>query len=396
MSFSEYKEVIQEGDTVILYIGVSQIYALEVKPKVINKLGQAVDNVFQTRYGSLKVMDLIGVKFGSKVSLSKGWAHVLYPTPELWTITLPHRTQILYTPDISMVVTQLEIGPGSVVCEAGTGSGSLSHALLRAIGPTGKLHTCDFHKERVQVALDEFTRHGLGQRVTVSHRDVYVEGLGVEGVADAVFLDLPKPWEALPHALSAFKITGGRICSFSPCIEQVSRACELMSSMGLKEITTLECLAREFHVKYICLPIISDSKKEPGQKVKEMEEEVLESSKKRKIEDESVEGIVVDEDIHKKIRNDVQEGPSGSGTKLRNNEFQFKTGVTQLKMPGHTGFLTFATVPPECIAKDEIEIKELMLRKCAVWCTVTSRKNYQSMKILRMLQLSVETQVTLK
>ena len=46
---------------------------------------------------------------------------------------------------------ELEIEPGSTVCEAGTGSGSLSHALLRAIGPTGKLHTCDFHKERVQV-----------------------------------------------------------------------------------------------------------------------------------------------------------------------------------------------------------------------------------------------------
>ena len=31
MSFSSFKEVIEEGDTVILYIGVSQIYALEVR-----------------------------------------------------------------------------------------------------------------------------------------------------------------------------------------------------------------------------------------------------------------------------------------------------------------------------------------------------------------------------
>ncbi|KAG7161719.1 tRNA (adenine(58)-N(1))-methyltransferase catalytic subunit TRMT61A-like [Homarus americanus] len=350
MSFSESKALIEEGDTVILYIGVSQIYALEVKPKITNKLGQPVDNVFQTRYGSLKVMNLIGVKFGSKVSLSKGWAHVLYPTPELWTVTLPHRTQILYTPDISMVVTQLEIGPGSVVCEAGTGSGSLSHALLRAIGPTGRLYTCDFHKERV--ALDEFTHHGFGQRVTVSHRDVYVEGLGVENEADAVFLDLPRPWEALPHAVSSIKASGGRICSFSPCIEQVSRACELMASIGLQEITTLECLAREFQVKYISLPVLSNRKEAPENLQKNvLEEDLLESHKKRKFEDKPLEKSDICEDNCQTRRTDTeieikQENPSSSAGQQQNNDFRFKTGVTQLKMPGHTGFLTFATVPP--------------------------------------------------
>lgn len=78
-----------------------------------------------------------------------------------------------------------------------------------------------------QVASEEFIRHGYGDRVIVLHRDVCDEGFGVEGVADAVFLDLPKPWDALPHALSAIKTSGGRICSFSPCIEQVNfNACD--------------------------------------------------------------------------------------------------------------------------------------------------------------------------
>ena len=60
-----------------------------------------------------------GLKYGWQVQMSRGWAFVLHPTPELWTLTLPHRTQILYTPDISLVLTQLELRPGSVVCEAG-------------------------------------------------------------------------------------------------------------------------------------------------------------------------------------------------------------------------------------------------------------------------------------
>ena len=49
----------------------------------------------------------------------KGWVYLLHPTPELWTVNLPHRTQILYTTDISMVLLQLDIKPGSVVVESG-------------------------------------------------------------------------------------------------------------------------------------------------------------------------------------------------------------------------------------------------------------------------------------
>lgn len=54
-----------------------------------------------------------------QVELSKGWGHVLQPTPELWSLTLPHRTQIIYTPDISMILLQLDLVPGSIVIEAG-------------------------------------------------------------------------------------------------------------------------------------------------------------------------------------------------------------------------------------------------------------------------------------
>ena len=49
----------------------------------------------------------------------KGWVYLLYPTPELWTVNLLHRTQILYTTDISMVILRLALKPGSVVVESG-------------------------------------------------------------------------------------------------------------------------------------------------------------------------------------------------------------------------------------------------------------------------------------
>lgn len=145
MSFAKRKTIIEENDTVILYLSVSNLHAIDVVQQINNKKGELVENVFQTSYGALKVKNLIGVKYGSKVrlvysfncaicsrftytqkipkffqvELSKGWAFVLQPTPELWTQTLPHRTQIIYTPDISMILFQLEIRPGSVVIESG-------------------------------------------------------------------------------------------------------------------------------------------------------------------------------------------------------------------------------------------------------------------------------------
>jgi len=119
MSFDRQRDVIQEGDVVILYLTINSMHAITVQKTMKNKKNEVVPNTFQTPYGALKVGSLIGKTFGTKIDLSKGWGYVLYPTPELWTLTLPHRTQIIYTPDISMILFQLDLKPGSVVIESG-------------------------------------------------------------------------------------------------------------------------------------------------------------------------------------------------------------------------------------------------------------------------------------
>ncbi|XP_014242755.1 tRNA (adenine(58)-N(1))-methyltransferase catalytic subunit TRMT61A [Cimex lectularius] len=297
MSFSISKDKVEEGDTVILYISATSLHALKVTNSIQNKHGEMIENVFQTVYGALKVASLIGVKYGSKVELSKGWAFILLPTPELWTLTLPHRTQIIYTPDISMILFQLEIKPGSIVIESGTGSGSLTHALARRVMPNGFVYSFDFHEQRVSVAKEEFVEHGIIDVVSVSHRDVCQNGFGIEGGADAVFLDLPHPWLVIDHAIAAFKEEGGRFCSFSPCIEQVQRTCTALTDAGYTEIRTLECIQREIAVNRRNLPVLSLDK----------EDDRPEDNKQHTL---------------------------------------ISTSYSQT-MPGHTGFLTFASFPPK-------------------------------------------------
>lgn len=217
---------------------------------------------FDTKFGRFYHDDMIGKPHGSKVLTrdrragKAGFAHVFKHTPELWSRALLHRTQILYFQDISLVVANLNLLPGSVVVESGTGSGSLTNALARAVAPHGHVHTFEFNAERARVAADEFIALGISSVVTVKHADACVDGFGrgIDNTADGVFLDLPKPWDALPHAYASLKPRNGTVCCFSPCVEQVQRSCAKLRALGFEDILTVEALGRDFEVISSALP----------------------------------------------------------------------------------------------------------------------------------------------
>eukprot|EP01018_Ginkgo_biloba_P001681 Gb_24951 [translate_table: standard] len=120
---------IREGDLVIVYERHDHMKAVTVQSRT----------ELQNRFGVFPHSDWIGRPFGCKVFSKKGgFVHLLAPTPELWTLVLSHRTQILYIADISFVISFLEICPGCLVLESGTGSGSLTTALARTVAPTGR------------------------------------------------------------------------------------------------------------------------------------------------------------------------------------------------------------------------------------------------------------------
>ncbi|KAG8953866.1 tRNA (adenine-N(1)-)-methyltransferase catalytic subunit trm61 [Tulasnella sp. 424] len=281
--FSQAREI-AAGDVVIVWFTRDSLKAITIAP------GEELNG----RFGAYRHADLIGKPFGSKIGSrnGKGFIYVLRPTPELWTLALPHRTQILYVADIAFVVSWLGIKPGSVVIEAGTGSGSFSHSVSRTIGKSGRLHSFEFHETRCQAAQEEFAQHGMSEYVTVSHRNVCKEGFGLENAVDAVFLDLPAPWEAIPAAKQSLKKTQStRICCFSPCAEQVLRTVSALNDSGFTSITMYETLLRTIDVgSYPPLKSVgtvaeklrdSDVKRE-ARRIKQIEESAIRAKEKGK------------------------------------------------------------------------------------------------------------------
>ncbi len=282
--------LMQEGDEIILFFGYNQ----NMRPLTLKR-----GETFSTREGFWPHANFINKPFGSRVvgrhrnnsdagSAPPPFLTALRNTPEHWSNALPHRTQIIVQTDISVICAKLELRPGKVVAEAGTGSGSLTHSLARAVAPNGKVFTFDFHKQRAETARAEFKAHGIDDVVVSNWRDVCsvppappgeggentnsntfpqqseqqqqsAEGGGdaddekpqpgyglPDHSVDAVFLDVPCPWEAVPNVLRVLREGTGAVCSYSPCIEQTQRFCEaLRRSECFFDIHTVEALARE-------------------------------------------------------------------------------------------------------------------------------------------------------
>lgn len=214
------------------------------------------------------------------VEAATGFVHLLPPTPENWTASLPHRTQVVYTPDYSYILHRLRARPGTVLLEAGAGSGSFTHAAARAVfggfpntktedsslqeplaKRPGKVWSFEFHEQRAQKLQEEIKEHGLHGIVELTYRDVCQDGFTPDNTpvssiaANAIFLDLPAPWLALKHLNRASPssplcpTTAIHLCTFSPCIEQVQRTITMLRTLGWTEIEMVEIAAHRIEVR---------------------------------------------------------------------------------------------------------------------------------------------------
>ena len=131
--------------------------------------------------------------------------------------------------------------------EAGLGSGSLTSALLRAVGASGQVITYEINEATIANArrnIDKVIPDSSNLTVTIG--DVY-QGIDQTGV-DRVVLDVPEPWQAVTGVGNAL-IMGGIVLSFLPTVLQVHKLAEELRLDGrFQLIETVETLLRPWHV----------------------------------------------------------------------------------------------------------------------------------------------------
>lgn len=198
----------------------------------------------QTHRGVISHDDLIGQPLGREVRSHLGYPFlVLEPSTHDLILDLKRTTQIMYPKDIGYVLLKMNIGPGSRVLEAGTGSGGLTLALARAVMPTGRVYSYEVRPDVLNLAAKNLEKLSLLPFVELKERDI-AEGFDEVNV-DALFLDLRTPWEYLAQAHAALK-SGGFFGATVPTTNQVVRLIGALPEQGFAAVEVEELLLRPY------------------------------------------------------------------------------------------------------------------------------------------------------
>lgn len=231
------EKVVREGDLVLLYSKNRRYLIRVLKGKR-----------YSFNEGILQAEEIIGKEFGTDVATHLGVNFKLV-RPTLLDIVyrgFARKTQVIYPKDAAMIILKCNIGPGSRVVEAGTGSGYLTALLAYYVRPNGVVYTYEIRKEFVETAMKNLEYAGLREYVIVREKDIR-DGIEEKEV-DAVILDLADPWLVLEHAYCALR-SGGALACFLPTINQVEKVVEEATKRGFVMIETIELILRNYKVK---------------------------------------------------------------------------------------------------------------------------------------------------
>jgi tRNA (adenine57-N1/adenine58-N1)-methyltransferase len=238
-----FQPTLQNGERVHLVDAKGRHYALTLK----------AGDVYQLSGHKITHDELIGRPDGSIVTLSGAKSMlVLRPTFGDYVLKMPRGAQVLYPKDLALIPMWADVYPGARVFEAGTGSGALTMALLRAVGPRGLVVTYEARDDFARTAALNIERYlGTVPNLRACRSNAY-EGIDLleDGLPfDRLVLDLPEPWQVVPYAAQVLR-SGGIYLSFVPTVPQVQQTvAALQAGAVFTMIETFETLLRTWSIQ---------------------------------------------------------------------------------------------------------------------------------------------------
>jgi tRNA (adenine57-N1/adenine58-N1)-methyltransferase len=192
---------------------------------------------------------VIGSPEGTEVHSATGMSFRAFrPRMADFVLKMPRGAQVVYPKDVGAILVEADVFPGARVLEAGTGSGALTMALCRAVGPDGRVVSYELRPE-FQAKAAQNVETFLGKMppwLELRAGDVR-EVAETDDRFDRVVLDLPEPWEVLP-ALETTLEPGGIVCGYLPTTVQVQQLVLALEEAGFEHLETFEVLHRTWHV----------------------------------------------------------------------------------------------------------------------------------------------------
>ncbi len=230
---------LQDGEPILLVDRKERRYLLTLRAGTVSDL----------RGGKVSHDQLIGTSEGRPVQTSRGEQFILLrPTLAEFVLEMPRGAQIIYPKDLAAILVAADVYPGARVLEAGTGSGALTIALLRAVGPSGWVFSYEVREEFARRAIRNVEHYlGAADRLQIRMQDVYA---GIPDLpVDRIILDLPEPWQAVEPATGALR-PGGIFLAYLPTVPQVAQLVEaLRQSKAFAFVETTETLVRPWHIE---------------------------------------------------------------------------------------------------------------------------------------------------
>lgn len=209
-----------------------------------------VEGEFHSHSGFVPHTAVIGHPTGRTVESTKGAKYVvLRPTLEDFVIEMPRGAQVIYPKDLAPMCMLGDIHPGVRVWETGVGSGALSMTMLRWGAEIVGTEIREDFLARARNNVRSFLGEDVLTRYDVRVADSYLgvpEGMSPASV-DRVMLDLPEPWNVLPHAQIVLR-AGGILVAYTPSITQATQVRQAMGK-GWADERTLEVLHRTWHIE---------------------------------------------------------------------------------------------------------------------------------------------------